>query len=71
LGATRSVRLGEGFVRYVAAVLIVGSAVAFAFLAYTLLNLGRLGIGIMHPRVLVEAGLGIVLLIAGVWLLRT
>jgi hypothetical protein len=56
-------------VRYVAVVLIVGSVVAFGFLAYTLLNLGRLGIGITHPRVLVEAGLGVVLGIVGVWLL--
>jgi hypothetical protein len=32
---------------------------AFGFLAYTLVNLDRLGIGLFHPRVVVEAGLGV------------
>ena len=53
----------------IAGILLVGSCVAFAFLVYTLLNLGKLGIGILHPRVLVEAGLGIVCLAAGLLLL--
>ena len=53
----------------IAVVLWAGSFVAFAFLAYTLLNLEKLGIGILHPRVLVEAGLGVVCLAAGLLLL--
>jgi hypothetical protein len=56
--------------RYVAYVLLVGSALAFGFLVYSLLNLDRLGIGMTHPRVLVEAGLGIGLLVGGLLLLR-
>ena len=51
-------------------VLMAGSAVAFVFLTYTLVNLGRLGIGSTHPRVLVEAGLAVVLLIVGLLLRR-
>jgi len=56
--------------KYVGFVLIAGSAVAFAFLAHTLLNLDRLGIGRTHPRVLVEAGLGVLLLVIGLLLRR-
>jgi len=33
------------------------SAVAVGFLIYTLFNLGELGIGVSHPRVLVEFSL--------------
>jgi hypothetical protein len=44
-------------------VMFLGSATAFAFLGYSLLNLSRLGIGPLHPRVLVEASLGIVLFV--------
>jgi hypothetical protein len=57
-------------VRAVATLLLVGSLVAFAFLGFTLANLGRLGIGIAHPRVLVEAGLGIAMLAGGLMLFR-
>jgi hypothetical protein len=56
--------------RVVAFILIAGSVVAFAFLGYTLMNLGRLAITVTHPRVLVEAGLGVVLMVAGVLLLK-
>ena len=56
--------------RTVGLVLMAGSAVAFVFLTYTLVNLGRLGIGSTHPRVLVEAGLAVVLLIVGLLLRR-
>ena len=35
----------------------LGCLTAAAFLAYTLLNLDALGIGLFHPRVLVEFGL--------------
>ena len=49
----------------IAFILLGGSFLAFAFLLYTLVNLDRLGIGAAHPRVLVEAGLGIVFLVAG------
>jgi hypothetical protein len=56
--------------RVVALILIAGSVVAFAFLGYTLMNLGRLAITVTHPRVLVEAGLGIVLMAAGLLMFR-
>lgn len=56
--------------KYLAGVLFVGSAAAFGFLVYTPLNLTRLGIGVTHPRVSVETGLGIVCLAAGLLLLR-
>jgi hypothetical protein len=59
-----------GSVKVVAVALIIGSVVAFAFLGYTLLNLGRLGISATHPRVLVEAGLALVCLVGGLLLLR-
>ena len=55
--------------KIIAFVPIGGSAVAFAFLFSTLTHLERLGIGISHPRVPVEAGLGIAALSAGVLLL--
>ena len=51
--------------RYIPYIMFFGSAVALGFLGYSLLNLSRLGIGPLHPRVLVEAGLGIVLAAAG------
>ncbi len=51
--------------KILAAVLLCGSVVAFAFFLYTLINLGKLGIGLSHPRVLVEAGLGVIFLAAG------
>jgi hypothetical protein len=57
-------------VKWIAWVLIAGSLTAFAFLGYSLLNLERLGIGPTHPRVLVEAFLGVALAIGGVALLR-
>jgi hypothetical protein len=56
--------------RLVAYVLLGGSVLAFAFLAYSLANLEKLGIGPAHPRVLVEAGLGVILLLVGVLLAR-
>lgn len=56
--------------KHLAAALLVGSAMAFLFLGYSLMNLDRLGIGLTHPRVLVEAGLGIVLAAGGLLLLR-
>jgi hypothetical protein len=56
--------------RYVALVLLAGSTVAFGFLLYTLRNLDRLGIGRTHPRVLVEAGLGVALLVVGLVIWR-
>jgi hypothetical protein len=56
--------------RAFAAILLVGSAIAFGFLVYSLANLDRLGIGISHPRVLVELGLAVMMLAAGFLLLR-
>jgi hypothetical protein len=56
--------------RYVGYVSLAGSLTALGFLAYTLLSLERLGIGVTHPRVLVEAGLGLLLLAVGVFLVR-
>ena len=48
---------------------VASSFVALAFLVYSLLNLERLGIGMTHPRVLVEAVLVVVfaLAVAMVW----
>jgi hypothetical protein len=51
-----------------AIVCFAGSFTAFAFLAYTLRNLHTLGIGFTHPRVLVEAGLGVLFLAGGLLL---
>ena len=48
--------------RYIPLLFCVASVTAFAFLGYTLANLARLGIRPCHPRVLVEAGLGIAFL---------
>ena len=46
----------------------LGSLTAFIFLGYTLANLKRLGITWHHPRVMVEATLGIgFLVIALIW----
>ena len=45
--------------RYVLVLCFVGAFTAFAFLGYTFANLERLGIRPTHPRVLVEAGLGL------------
>jgi len=56
-------------VKPIAYVMLFGSAVAFAFLAYTLVNLDGLGIGPFHPRVLVEAGLGVVFGVVGLLLM--
>jgi hypothetical protein len=45
--------------------MFAGSFIALAFLVYSLLNLGRLGIEVWHPRVLVELGLAVGLLALG------
>jgi hypothetical protein len=52
--------------KHIAFLLIGGAFLAFAFLLYSLLNLEKLGIRLTHPRILVESGLGILCLAAGV-----
>jgi hypothetical protein len=42
------------------------SLVPLAFLLYTLLSLGSLGITVVHPRVIVEFSIFIALLIFGI-----
>jgi hypothetical protein len=48
--------------RYAWLVPLFVSASALAFLVYTLANLSKLGIGLLHPRVLLEFGIFIVFL---------
>jgi hypothetical protein len=48
--------------------LVLFSLVPLAFLFYTLLNFKSLGITITHPRVIVEASLFVILLVAGLFL---
>lgn len=50
--------------------LVVISLVPLAFFCYTLFNLGSLQIPVWHPRVLVESGLFLLFLIAGLLRLR-
>jgi hypothetical protein len=50
--------------QYVRLLCFGGAFTAFAFLGYTLANLRRLGIRPTHPRVLVEAALGLAFAVA-------
>ncbi len=54
--------------RYAWLVPVLISAVALGFLIYTLANLSRLGITLLHPRVLVEFGIFIVFLAIGLYI---